>query len=59
MKVHSLSYGMIQKFKTISQVLNTDGIRFYDSKAHMFHEKKEWGFYFGEMVGTPWEVYLG
>lgn len=48
-----------EKFKTIIQVLNSDEIHFYDSKGHKLHRKRERTFYFGEIVGTLWEVYLG
>lgn len=59
MKVHSISCSTTQKFKTISLVLNGDEIHFYDSKGHTLPGRKEWSFYFGEMAGTLWEVYLG
>lgn len=59
MKVHSLSYSRSQKLKTISQGPNSDKTHSYDSEGHMLHGKKEGSMYFGEMVGTQWEVYLG
>lgn len=59
MKVHSLFYRTSQKLKTISQGPNSDKIHSYDSEGHMLHGRKEGKFYFGEMVETLWEVYLG
>jgi hypothetical protein len=47
-KVHILSHSTTQKSETISQVLNSDKIHFYDLGECLLHGKMGASFYFGE-----------